>query len=121
MRFGFTVDGPPVPAPRPKVVRGGAGIIKDKRYEAYREAIAYSYLAAVKMRMHEGPVGLKVIFCMPNHRRVDIDNLLKGVMDALNGLAYKDDSQVTTILARKTYDAKLPRTMIRIHFGDDDA
>lgn len=32
---------------------------------------------------------------------IDLDNMLKTVLDALNGLAYKDDSQVTRIEAEK--------------------
>lgn len=35
--------------------------------------------------------------------RPDIDNIVKIVMDALNGVAYKDDSQVVDISARKVY------------------
>lgn len=35
--------------------------------------------------------------------RPDVDNLLKGVQDALNGVAYPDDSQIIAITARKTY------------------
>lgn len=35
--------------------------------------------------------------------RPDIDNIVKIVMDALNGTAYKDDSQVVEVRARKVY------------------
>lgn len=35
--------------------------------------------------------------------RPDIDNIVKIVMDALNGIAYDDDSQVVEIKARKIY------------------
>ena len=33
----------------------------------------------------------------------DVDNYAKIVMDALNGLAYKDDNQVSTVLVKKMY------------------
>ena len=33
----------------------------------------------------------------------DIDNLQKAVKDALNGIAYRDDSQVCQVCARKQY------------------
>ena len=36
-------------------------------------------------------------------KRPDIDNISKIVMDALNGIAWHDDSQVISILARKQY------------------
>lgn len=33
----------------------------------------------------------------------DTDNIAKAVLDALNGVAYKDDSQVTELSVRKRY------------------
>lgn len=35
--------------------------------------------------------------------RPDSDNLLKGVKDALNGIAYIDDAQVCYVSAKKQY------------------
>ena len=43
----------------------------------------------------------------------DIDNLLKFIMDALNGITYKDDSQIALLYAEKIYDEN-PRTEIRM-------
>ena len=42
-------------------------------------------------------------------RKPDIDNVLKIVLDALNGVAYKDDSRVVMVSAKKvySYDPKL--------------
>ena len=36
-------------------------------------------------------------------KRPDLDNLIKSVLDALNGVAYKDDCQIVTMLSRKNY------------------
>lgn len=36
-------------------------------------------------------------------KKPDIDNIVKVVLDALNGLAYKDDTQVVRVLAQKSY------------------
>ncbi len=36
-------------------------------------------------------------------KRPDLDNFIKTVLDALNGLAYKDDSQIVSINATKVY------------------
>ena len=38
----------------------------------------------------------------PN-KKPDIDNILKSVMDSLNGYAFADDSQVVRIMAEKVY------------------
>lgn len=35
----------------------------------------------------------------------DIDNILKVVLDGLNGIAYEDDKQVVLVQCRKTYSA----------------
>ncbi len=36
-------------------------------------------------------------------KKPDIDNITKAVLDGLNGVAYMDDKQVTTICVRKRY------------------
>ena len=37
-------------------------------------------------------------------KKPDIDNLVKFVLDAANGVLFKDDSQVVRVLATKMYD-----------------
>lgn len=37
------------------------------------------------------------MFSLGNHRRVDLDNLGKAILDALNGVAWVDDSQVVLL------------------------
>jgi Holliday junction resolvase RusA-like endonuclease len=34
----------------------------------------------------------------------DIDNIIKIILDGLNGAAYQDDKQVVAVVARKHYD-----------------
>ncbi len=45
--------------------------------------------------------------------RPDIDNFIKAALDGLNGVAFRDDSQVVCLSARKTYSAS-PRLEITI-------
>ncbi len=35
------------------------------------------------------------------YKEVDVDNLAKCVLDALNGIAFDDDSQVSTLISQK--------------------
>lgn len=42
---------------------------------------------------------------MPHIKKPDIDNIVKVVMDALNKIAYEDDSQVVKVFAKKLYGA----------------
>ena len=46
-------------------------------------------------------------------KRPDIDNYIKLVLDALNGVFYKDDSQICHIEAIKKYSQD-PRTVVEI-------
>lgn len=79
----------------------------------------------------DGPVGLFIHFRMPRPKaetfktkpnpahphikKPDLDNLTKGIKDAMNGVAYHDDSQVAILVGRKTTCAggELPATLIR--------
>ena len=46
-------------------------------------------------------------------RKPDIDNVLKIVLDALNGVAYKDDSRVVRVSASKVY-SHTPKLIIEM-------
>lgn len=50
---------------------------------------------------------------LPPSRKPDIDNVLKVVLDALNGVAYKDDSRVVCVEAEKIY-SHTPKLVIDI-------
>ena len=47
-------------------------------------------------------------------QKPDLDNVIKIVMDALTGLAYKDDSQIVEIAATKGW-SETPRVSIELH------
>ena len=46
-------------------------------------------------------------------KKPDIDNVVKAVLDALNGVAYRDDTQVVELHVRKSYSEK-PRVEVSI-------
>lgn len=46
-------------------------------------------------------------------KRPDLDNVAKAVLDALNGLAYQDDSQIVSLTVSKFYDLQ-PRVELTI-------
>lgn len=46
-------------------------------------------------------------------KKPDLDNIAKAILDSLNGLAYKDDSQVTELTIEKYYSEK-PETVIEL-------
>lgn len=48
-------------------------------------------------------------------RRIgDLDNIQKAIFDALKGIAYRDDSQVAEIHARRFDDKHNPRVEVRV-------
>lgn len=78
---------------------------------------------------HDSRLGIKPLFIIFSylHIRVDyffstfvflldLDNLVKFVLDALNGVAYEDDSQISSIICAKAYTSSiedLPRIEIQ--------
>ena len=51
------------------------------------------------------------IYC-PTHK--DCDNIAKIVLDALNGVCYKDDKQIVMLLVIKKYTESQPRVEVQI-------
>jgi Holliday junction resolvase RusA-like endonuclease len=45
--------------------------------------------------------------------RPDLDNVIKSILDALNGVAYSDDSAVISVTAEKRY-AENPRVDVML-------
>ena len=65
-----------------------------------------------QVRKIDGPVSISLDFYLRRPRTVtrqlptvppDLDKLIRGVLDALSGTAYDDDSQVVEIKATKAY------------------
>ncbi len=46
-------------------------------------------------------------------KKPDLDNIAKAILDALNGLAYRDDACVTEVTARKFY-SESPRVEVEL-------
>ena len=73
------------------------------------------------------PIHLMVVFRLPKPKtakrphptvRPDLDKLVRAVGDALTGIAWGDDSQVTCITALKTYDYEVePGVRITVTAG----
>ena len=53
----------------------------------------------------DGNVKPKMLDALPT-KRPDIDNLSKGLLDAMNGFIYLDDKQITSLCASKIYGTR---------------
>lgn len=56
-------------------------------------------------------------FQMPYLHKPDVDNIAKCVCDALNGIAYKDDSQVSLLFIDKKYGLE-DKLIVEIEYMD---
>lgn len=60
-----------------------------------------------------GPVAVFLNVYRPR-RRGDLDNILKATLDALQGVAYRDDDQVEQISAVRYDDKQAPRVEVSV-------
>ncbi len=135
----ITVPGDPVPKARPRVDHHRAHT--PKRTKAFETHVRAAYLEQIETRSIDGPVFADIRFYFsipkswkkekrlkaqqglikPTGRNIgDIDNLVKAVLDGLNGYAYEDDSSVVTVTARKLYSEE-PKTVIQSGMNEESA
>lgn len=120
--FIFTVWGRVVGSARPRVTKFGTYIPKSTRQ--YRDRIKGEFIAAGGMPL-DGPVSVKIdvfrqlpksrpkgLVLEPDTYKPDVDNIAKNVLDALNGLAWKDDSQVVELIVRKYPRSREPERIV---------
>ncbi|BBA98273.1 hypothetical protein RVR_4403 [Actinacidiphila reveromycinica] len=59
-----------------------------------------------------GNLALGCVFFRPDRQRIDVDNMVKHICDAGNGIAWVDDAQITAVYGVAELDAANPRTLI---------
>ena len=131
MKVEFTIDGEPVGKARPRMnTRTGKAYTPDKT-RMYEDYIKLLYRSQIK-HYFEGYVKLtikafygvakndskkkkedKLSNILRPSKKPDIDNVVKLIADGLNGIAYKDDTQIIEIYATKFYSDK-PRVEVII-------
>ena len=133
----FTVPGEPKGKGRVRVTRTGHAYTP-KDTEIYENLVRHSFtnrypdfvpiegeLTAVITAVYSVPksVSNKRRQMMLDKRirptkKPDVDNITKSVLDSLNGIAYKDDSQVTGLEIMKEY-GEIPMVRVIIFWGED--
>ena len=77
--------------------------------------LSAQYESAVPDRPWTCNIAIVAVFFLPDHRRIDADNLMKLTMDAATRAnVWEDDSQVTAQAAFIELDAVRPRTVIAL-------
>ena len=124
-KIEFFVPGPPVGKGRPRAARRGAGVVmftpeKTADYEALVSATAGNAMRAHQLL--DGPLEavLEMRFPVPaswskarraralagiewHTSKPDADNVAKAILDACNGVVFRDDSQIVMLTATKEF------------------
>lgn len=132
MQAIFTISGEPEGKARPRVTRNGT-------YTPHKTA-AYEKLVQMSFRTQcpgtffgDAPLCVYITACFTPPARAtkrkrsrmlsgeirptkkpDTDNIAKAICDALNGVAYRDDSQICCLTVQKKY-AEMSAVSVRIY------
>lgn len=90
-----------------------------RAWETLVERHAWLAMRAAGLSAFEGPVSLVLTFGLAAWRG-DLDNYVKAVCDALNGVVYKDDRQVVQLTACKLKRPSKPFVRITVTPLPDD-
>ena len=134
----FKVDGPAVPKQRPRI--SGRRAYTPKRTKDYEGRVLGAFRSSYKGFCPAFGKDVPVRVCIrivqavpkswskkkraqaesgeivPLSRNGDVDNIAKSILDALNGFAYEDDCQVTTLIVTKQYGV---RPCAEVRLGED--
>lgn len=140
----FIVPGVAVPKARPRVTRrnGKAMTYTPEKTVSFENLVSWTAQQAMKeygCDLNSGPLRAEIGIALPvpsswgkkvteaalngsvaPTKKPDMDNILKALFDAMNGIVFKDDSQVVEILSWKFY-AATPETRISIVSTDQEA
>ena len=122
----FEIPGEPVSKARPR--HGKGNTYTPKKTKDYERLVRLSYLNAGG-QLHEGAVSVTIavwyqvtkswskkkkaeMIGKPHTYRPDLDNVIKSVLDGLNGTAWEDDAQVSKIRAGKHWYDGEPMTIV---------
>ena len=137
-KIEFFVPGAPIGKGRPRAARRGAGVVmftpaKTAGYEALVAAAASNAMRAEAGPLFTGPLEAVLEMRIPipaswskAHKaaalagtelptsKPDVDNVAKAVLDACNGVVFRDDSQIVMLVATKAFsDEPGVRVVIR--------
>jgi Holliday junction resolvase RusA-like endonuclease len=105
---------------------------KSAPIQAYKAACKAVALTHESRRVIDGPIAVRLAFVMPRPQRLvwktrpmprvyaptkpDVDNLAKGILDAMKELLWNDDNQIVWLSVEKFYAAgdEQPHTVLEV-------
>jgi Holliday junction resolvase RusA-like endonuclease len=111
MTVSLVIPGRPVPLQRSRTSSGRHYL--PARSKTYRLTVAAEWMAAGRPSLGDAQFAASMRF-YGARANADLDNLVKAVLDALNGLAFTDDSQLVCLSGchKLPADADGPRAEI---------
>lgn len=112
--ISFTVQGDAVPKQSFRYRSGKGRSYQPARVKAWAEAVGWAARQAYQGAPLTGLLRLEVEFCLTHRRDVNGDNLVKCVADAMQGIIYVNDKQITDhrIIRRQGWPEGLLRVQI---------
>jgi Holliday junction resolvase RusA-like endonuclease len=112
------IPGKPIAKKRPRFFRRGSFVGTYNPQETEEGRWLLSARTQLPKEILHGPIALKCLFVFEFPKsfskkkmaeashitKPDLDNLVKFIKDCLNGEAWRDDSQVVSLVAKKLYD-----------------
>jgi len=91
------------------------GTFYPDRYTAWLQLVGYEALAVRGGEpMLTGDLAATLWFALPDRRRGDLDNYAKSCLDALEGVLYENDRQITDLDAHLRIDPDRPGVTIML-------
>jgi crossover junction endodeoxyribonuclease RusA len=134
--INFVVKGEPAPkgsmrAFQNRLTRKVVVKHDNPRTESWGQTVAWSARQAMQGKPPlKGPVSVRLHFRLTRpptvhraapHVKPDVDKLQRAVFDALTGIVWDDDGQVTKVMAEKEYASAEEGPLVHvIVFADDD-
>ena len=115
MTISFTVYGTPIPKGSTRAFLCGGKINTvnaNAKTKAWQHAVSITARGHAPAELLTGAVTVEIGFYLPRPKTVkrklptvppDLDKLIRCILDALTGIIFKDDAQVTGIMAIKGY------------------
>ncbi len=112
----FFVPGVPRPQGSKSRDRDGNMYESSRGLRPWRDAVGWIARARNTQAMQDGPFAVHCRFVMPrpqamaktkptppHTKKPDVDKIARAILDAITGVWFKDDSQVTCLVATKRY------------------
>jgi len=114
--YSFVVFGNPQPKQRARAGKGNRHYTPAETVRYERAVKAIAALSRPPSWRTDGEYHLFVVAYFADRRPRDVDNVVKAVSDALNGVAFGDDNQVTRVSAEKHMGNPEPRTEVTVQW-----